>query len=286
MRIELRHFSFEPPAGFEDWTNYSFKDREDVRVLTVATGAPPEGATELGSLMADRKRDLEHGMGDALVIETEREGRVGGWPARLLTFTVADRGGRFREQWAVAFDGPESYLQISYAAPVDDPESGQRFEHIIRSVSSPETGARGFVRRWSGRFSLDVPDDLVPPRTYQFASGDDATHLVLSAFDLDDEEQVRNEPTLDQEVAEDEGLGAVDNRAVTALDAGPERGTAVSYTLDSETPDGAIRDWCRRVVLPRGDRVRIHLYGRTPVANRPALERAMTAWIDTFRATH
>ena len=101
MRISVNRFSFEAPQGFEDITNYTFKDRKRQELLTVTFGARPPEARDLHSLLATRRDNLE--MVPAPVkVEGEQDTRVDGLPGRMLWFTFEDAGVSYRERWAVA----------------------------------------------------------------------------------------------------------------------------------------------------------------------------------------
>lgn len=281
MRVELQQFSFEIPPGFDDWTNYSFKNREDDRVLTVSTGSRPPEASNLEALMSNRKSQLEQVIPGAVTLQAERDGSIGPWPARLLTFEVADRKRRFREHWAVAFDSPKTYIQISYGSPAENSESAEQFAHILRSVASPGSpGRTGFVRRWAGIFSLDVPAELFPPRTYQFTTSDEATHLALSAYTPSDSS--RHEPSLEQEASEDERRGTVSGKVAAEFTSEKGGGQSLTYVLESETPDGNILEVRRRVLLRLGEGARVHLYGRARADAAARLEQIMASWISSF----
>jgi hypothetical protein len=288
MRIALQQFSFEVPQGFEDWTNYTFKERAQTQVLTVSRGKRPREASDLRALLASRRAELERLVPGPLTMEAEVEGVIAQWPARLLVFSFVDRQTRFREQWAVAFDTPQTYVQISYATPAEDAAAAARFAHILRSVTPSGAPDRleapaGFVRRWAGICFLDVPEQLAPPRSYLFSTVDEKTQLVLTVYDLQD--PARPEPSLEQEVVEDAQRGTVSEQTLASFAIGASQGRFLTYIVEAETPEGQVRDTCRRALVQLGDRVRMHLYGRAQAADADWLEQIMTAWIRTFELT-
>ena len=198
MRIDLGDLAFTTPPGFTDITGYSFKAPGEKELCEVTGGALPMGVSDVDRLLAERRGELEDGLPGAIVIEGEGTTTLAGRPARTLTFAILDRTGRFRERWALALDTATSYLQISYSAREDNQFAAERFEHIIASASLAEVALSappGYVRRWVGKLWLDIPEHLLPPRTYKFLSQDEATRLQI-AFVTEASEPTISEDTI------------------------------------------------------------------------------------------
>lgn len=268
MRISVDRFSFEAPQGFEDITNYTFKDRKRQELLTVTFGARPPEARDLHSLLATRRDNLE--MVPAPVkVEGEQDTKVDGLPGRMLWFTFEDAGVSYRERWAVALPMPDTYLQISYAALADDEKAAERFAHILSSVvparkEPPPSSPPDFVRRWAERMSLDVPAALAPPPTYQFTAKDGAT-LVLSAYSND---PANRPPSEAAEKAQDSARGAeLGETQQTYFRGATAEGPILTYSVTSHDAALPPQEEVRRAHLTLAGGIVVHIAGRAPVGS-------------------
>lgn len=268
MRISLDRFSFETPQGFEDNTNYTFKDPKRQELLTVTFGARPPEARDLPSLLAIRRANLE-ALPNPVKVEGESDTRVDGLPGRMLSFQFEEAGASYRERWAVALPAPDTYLQISYAAPANDEKAAQRFQHMLSSVvparkEPTASSPAGYVRRWAKRMSLDVPAVLAPPRNYQFAAKDRAT-LVLSAYSND---PAMRAPTEIEERAQDSARGAELGETERSPFYSPHaEGLILTYSLTSHDPGLPEREEVRRAHLTLSDGTIVHVAARGPMGS-------------------
>ncbi len=290
MRISLDKFSFDAPPGFEDVTSYTFKDQRKRGLLTVTFGARPVEAHDLHSLLAIRRANLEMALAGDAKIEAESDVRVDGLPGRMLSFQFEDAGEKYRDRWAVALPGPDTYLQISYVALADDEEASHRFQHILASVvparkQPPTTSPPGFVRRWAKRMSLDVPAVLAPPRTYQFVSKNGTT-LTLRAYSSAPTMQA---PTEMEERAEDAAGGTELGETERLQFRGPNaEGLVVTYPLTSHDPARPEREVVRRAYLSLSGGISVHIAARAPLESaemEPAFQRLIKS-IQPSRRTH
>lgn len=280
MRIEMERFSFEIPAGFEDTTSYTFKDRKDLEVLTVTFGTRPIEATNLRSLMSLRRRNLDVVMPGAAKIEAETDTRVDGLAGRMLTFTFEDRKITFRERWAVALPTPEMYLQVSYVAPASDGKAETRFSHICQSVVAAQktplaATPEGYVRRWARRMTLDVPASLAPPRVYQFVAKDDGGIQLLVQYHNPRSADAPM-PTLQEDLAQDAARGAIGDHQSQGITGSYGSGSLTAYSV---TPAGDAGVWAyvADLVLGNGVRMRASLHG--PRASEARLRQVIERFV-------
>lgn len=284
MRINFEGFSFDSPAGFEDSSNYTFKDSSRRELLTVSFGARPAEATDLPALLALRRDNLDIVVPGKVTLEAEAGARVDGMAARTLSFTFEADGVLYRERWAVALPTPEIYLQISYVARAADSNAQQRFEHILRSVvparRTPTIATpSAYVRRWAKRMTLDVPKTLSPPRTIQFASL--TGHAVLGFQYFDAADAIARQRFLESEGREN--ANGKDRKAESVdTKLGPVE--IVSYMLTvpgNEDPPSAVR----KAAFTIGA-IQIEAFTRGPAAEASQMDGLFRQWIGTFETVH
>jgi hypothetical protein len=287
MRVSLDQISFNEPEGYEDATNYTFSDAAKRELLTVTIGARPPEATDLQALLTLRRENLEISAASKINIEGESNAQVDGMPGRMLSFTFADRGVEFRERWAVAFPGADTYLQISYLAPTGDQKAQGRFEHILRSLgpAMPEPVVNpdppGYVRRWAQQLTLDVPDTLAPPGTIQFVSPDGGVNLGFHYFDTKIPAARRR--LLEHKTLETQESQASDDREVEMIEARAGSIQYVSYTLKS--PYEPELSAVRRASLTIGN-AQVQAFVRGPATAATQLDQVFRQWINTFELLH
>jgi hypothetical protein len=282
MRIEMNRFSFEIPYGFEDTTNYTFKDQKDRELLTVSFSPRPEEATDLRTLMKLRRGNLDLVVPGAAKIEGESNTRVDSMPGRMLVFTFAENGVTFRERWAVAFPTADMYLQISYTAPARDARSGQRFNHILLSVvpaqRTPVTATpEGYARYWAKRMTLDVPASLSPPRVYQFVAGEDS-QIRLNVKYYDAQSGPAPVPNADQEMAQDAAVGAIGNQQSGPLTTAHGSGLVTMYSVKPPR-DAEIGVRTGELMLNNGVKVQASIRG--PFTAAPRLDQILAGFIQS-----
>lgn len=280
MRIHLERFSFDSPAGFEDSTNYTFKDSAKRELLTVSFGTRPPEADDLFSLLAIRRDNAEMVLAGKIHMEAEAEARIDGIAARMLSFTFEDSGIVYRERMAVSLPMPETYLQISYIAPTSVAKAQGRFEHILHSVvpakrSPTNTTPTDYIRRWAKQMTLDVPRTLSAPRSIQFSSTTDHSTLGFQYFDAVN--AAARPSFLEREYAEaSTGLDRKSESISTSL--GPMDMT--SYTLKTPGNEDA-PTMVRKVTFTVGG-VEVRAYGRGPVPSTVQLDNVFKQWINSF----
>lgn len=275
MRIDVGDLGFSTPTGFTDLTGYSFKAPADKELCEVTGGDLPPGVTDLDGLLAERRGELEDGLPGAIIIEGEGTTVLAGLPARTLTFAILDRTGRCRERWALALDTATSYLQISYSAREDNQFAAERFEHIVASASFAEvalSASPGYVRRWVGKLWLDIPEHLLPPRTYKLVSQDEATRLQV-AFVTE-----ASEPTIERELAQDTSLGEeVRERSSVEITTTELTGTLHTFKLARAQDGILLEDVVLRAHLQLHRIPVVHVYGRGPSVDALALRALVDA---------
>jgi hypothetical protein len=284
MRIEMDRFSFEMPSGFEDNTNYTFKDRNEQENLTVSFGERPPEATSLRKLMAVRRGNLDLEMSEDTKIEAEADTRVDGLPGRMLVYTFKSGNRSFRARWAIALPAPEMYLQISYIASAADAKAGQRFNHICDSaVAARKTvltaTPAGYVRRWAERMTLDVPLSLSPPLVYEFLNRENRDISLLLQYQ--EPQHPRTMPSTQEDLARDAAVGVIGDRQSRALAGDYGTGSLTSYSItalgESET-----RAHLADLALRNGVQLRVSIHG--PLGSDTELKQTLARFIQSIAA--
>ena len=123
----------------------------------------------------------------ALAIEPVSDMMIGTVPGAVLSFTAREGHFQFREWWAVALLDRVSYVQIIYHTSALNAAVGARLQRILSSVSlgenTPQRTVGGFARRRAGRISLDVPERLIPPSAFSFASSEGDVRLGIRIYE-------------------------------------------------------------------------------------------------------
>jgi hypothetical protein len=280
MRIHVGNLGFESPPGFNDVTGYSFKGPGGNELCEVSGGALPVGVSDLDGLVADRRSDLEDGMRDRAIVESTSDTVLAGLPAKTLTTAILDDRARVRERWTFALDTRETYLQISYSSRADDDAAEARALHVVASASFslPATPVpEGYTRRWTGKLWIDIPSHLAPPRTYQFVSADETTRLEVAFV------TAANQPSIDLSIEQDTTLGEEVRAQTSAAITTPAlTGTLHSYHLTRTEDEILIDELVQRAHLVRDGVPVVHVSGRAPSIDGPALEAAIQAIIDSL----
>jgi hypothetical protein len=277
MRVQLERFSIEPPAGFNDWTDYSFQLESRGEVLSVTSDSNPKTVIDLPSLTAFRRQDFERGMAGAATFESEGPAQLDDLPGHMLIYTFDDRGTRYRVRMVFALDTENSYIQLSYLTRADDAEADKKFKHILGSVTragKPDANrpGPGFIRRWAGKLVLDVPEYLEPPQTYYFLSLNEKTSLKLFVYDTRRSSQ--QIPVPEEEIRKETRSGEkVTARGSRSATLGKATGTIAVYYFADEKQPGVIKDACRLAHGMVTKETRVHLVGRAPAADEKTLER-------------
>ncbi len=284
MRIDLDHVSFELPRGFVDKTAYSFQTRDQEDELIVSFGARPPEATDLATMFALRKSNIDIIIAGQTEMGEESDTRLDGLPARMFWCRFEDGGVLYESSLAVALPMPDTYVQISYIYKAKDKQARERFHHILQSVvpargKVDSAAAPGYVRRWAERMTLEVPSTLIPPHVYEFVSQDRQFQLALYWFDSSDEE-----PTQSEDTAEDESTGTVSNRATETVQVGKGSALVVSYVLTKNDGVHATQESVRRAYLSLPTIARVHLEARGPLARSTELDAILNRWIQSFQS--
>lgn len=280
MRIQIGTLEFESPVGFKDITGYSFKSRDREELCEVGGGPLPLGVSDLDGLVADRRSDLEDGLPGLAIVQATGGAVLAGLPARTLTIGILDDEAPRREQWALALDTRETYLQISYGSRADNDLAEARFLHVVASASftlpAMEAPA-GYTRRWTGKLWIDIPSHLEPPRTYQFLSTDETMRLEIAIL------ADTAEPTIDAEIEQDSAHGE-EVRDQTSADLGTAdlTGTLHAYHLTRTEDDILVDDAVRRAHVQRDGAPIAHVFGRAPSVDEAALEAAVRELIESI----
>ncbi len=280
MRIHVGNLGFTTPKGFRDTSAYSFQTPDRKEKCEVEGGRLPREVRDLDAMLKDRRGDLEDGLRGVLVITGQGRAVLDGLPARTLTFGIREGGVGYQGSLALALDTPGSYVQIAYACRADDAEAVARFGHIVASASFTVEGSatpEGFIRRWAGKLWLDVPAHLEPPLTYQFLSPDETMRLLVSFV------RAGAEPSINSEIDEDTALGEVvkeRGRAdLTTPHAPYVSGTAYRFVLTRGEDGISYEDVVRRAHLAVDGVPAVHVYGRAPTIDEPALDAAFDALV-------
>jgi hypothetical protein len=170
----------EPPSGFEDLTDYTFRSADELRRLTVQcppVGKPPEEAIAVYLTCLFEVRDPQ-----PITIERVTVATVPAPGTFILCYTFSEPASvetedpkllHMRESCAFALLKDKVGVVVGYAYPADIEKGagGDTFARVLASIGSISTSApAGFTRRAVGKIALDIPADLAPPTTYSFAT--------------------------------------------------------------------------------------------------------------------
>ncbi len=186
--ITTRNVRFKIPAGYLDTTNYSFNEKNNQEQLSVNRTSFDQPVS-LDQLYKEKQDELSSGMGDKIKITEEGSANIAGINAKYMMFSFEDHGVTFFDRWAVVLLNPNNSILISYLTQNKD---NAIFNHILSSLTLSETGkpssaTKGYTRRQAGHnITLDVPEKLIPPNTYSFASEDKQILLSISAYSPDE----------------------------------------------------------------------------------------------------
>ena len=118
-----------------------------------------------------------------------------------LVMGETDRKIEYRRE-AFIFDTPSTFFYLKYVTTQNGAEIQKKFERMIESLevntadftgNTPATGD-GYIRRYSGNVTLEVPVDLIPARKFVYhkqragAAPDKDTAVVLALLEPDDQE--------------------------------------------------------------------------------------------------
>lgn len=183
MRLDACRLSIDVPDAFEDRTSYAFEEpfnpgkEAPPDRLSIGFEPLPESVAP-ADMTAHLRRALEKGGGGPSVLS---EGRVkaGSAEAATLSVTTPDApGGAF----VAALRWPGG-LMATLRYESSRPDGAAVFELVVASIRPIGVRAKpppGLVRRRAGRLWLEVPDDLVPPSAFHFATAGEQARLLVS----------------------------------------------------------------------------------------------------------
>lgn len=280
MRVNLDGWRFEVPAGFDDWTNYTFESPVQHESLNVTYGLVPLGVRSVDELLSNRHRDVETALEGHAQIEEPTTTVLDGLDARTLTFETGDAGERFRERWVMAIDTIATFFQVAYAWAADNADAPARFDHILKSVARhahpiPMTPP-GYIRRWGGQLTLDVPTHLRSPRTYVFVDEPHQLRLEVSAYDP----ATAKPPSLEQEAQRDTLAGdVVVHESTTTYGTLRASGMVTRYGLANRSAPTKVTTVVIRAQLTLLKGLRVSVCARAPASARDGMDRSFQQFV-------
>src|SRR5690242_18277815 len=96
--------AFEPPAGFRDWTHYSFTEPAQRELVKVGYGSVPNSAETARDVLMQRRGELAtlKDYDPELAVDPVTDVTAGTLPAAMLSFTGHEGHYEFREWWVIA----------------------------------------------------------------------------------------------------------------------------------------------------------------------------------------
>jgi hypothetical protein len=210
MEMQWNQVRFTVPPGYFDETSYSFKDKRRQELVEVNYGQTTPHAPDLGSVMEDRLAGLRNTYGDRAKVEPTSGTTLAGLPALQTSFQLSGENPITKEWWVMAMLAPNSYVLVSYTAPLIRKTATATFETIRKSVSlaksESDSAPPQFVRRSAGQISLDIPRVLDPPPVCLLETPDRKARITVSTYDA---KAAATPGPLSEAVAADTRYGAV-----------------------------------------------------------------------------
>jgi hypothetical protein len=192
MLIRLENFSFTVPASWRDTTSYHYKSAQQNLAFTVSFGRTNQTIL-LEQYVDQRRQELTDTMGNEVEFSPQTATEIASMPAIIQAFHFGERdqSQRYSEYWLTAFYAENQYFTLSYVGPKEDKTLKDTFEHIVTSSQISSNAKRievknGFVIRQANILSLQLPEQLQPPKHYTFVSPDSGLKLKVSLYPLEE----------------------------------------------------------------------------------------------------
>ena len=277
VTIHQDGITFAIPENLIDITPYDFRDNQRRESLMVGYGTLPRGVTTVEALMADRRKEYEFKSGTKIKPIIVSNGLILGLKARRLQFTI-DSELEVAGCWVVAILDNSNYIQISYGGREGD-TSVERSSHIFSSIRRagnwPQASA-GYKRRHAGTITLEVPERLNPPHTFQLVSFGEKIGVEIRLPNPDS-----TPTTLDMAVLVDASVGVVHNQQTKLLEGIDGQGSTISYYLTRSEPNTEAQFVRRSQLTVAGKTIQIS--GKAPLADAPELEAMLARVIASLQ---
>ena len=299
MEYHLDTAVFDVPPTLRDITLYSFGKPDKSQFIEI-NGSERE--TSLDTLAAEITDQATDGLG--LKLESSRDTRIDDLPARIVTFTGADRGAAFRQFFVLAIvpsstESRVKHLEIKYRTKENAETANAKLERMIKSARrtfqpSPSESSADFTRRFAGAVSLDIPNDL-RGGGFQFTLRDDSpaitdesvTFEVSEIRQSDDQavnqananqkdEKTGGEAKMEADIKTDLNSGGqILERATKDLSNAEYTGKVLSYAVNNAPPweKQPKNKLVRRAYLQISGDVEIRIVGRADSRKREILEQ-------------
>ena len=191
-RVVVEPFSYVPPPGYADVTNYAYRGESEVPRLKVHYVASLDGVGGLDAALADYQRQVERFLKAHVESVSPAPEPRGELAIRTLVFTFPGTGPKdpypsYREWCGFGRFPSGAGVQVEYVTSAGDVEGSRIYETVISGVRlagtvAPGTKpAPGYVYRSAGAAMLPVPVALKPPasRHYVFETGASKSRLTL-----------------------------------------------------------------------------------------------------------
>ena len=217
------------------------------------------------------------GLGATFAVEGERTDTLDGLPARRLAFVTDDEGVRYRESWAIALEPGDYYVQILLPLKGERRSCRARFERALRSATRSAAYDRttpppGFALCRAAGWTLLVPRDLSPPKTYALTSPDQQTSLEITPVGAG---APGAEPTPAEEVARFALSGGTAGPASTVnVSAAKALGTLTSYVVTEVGSTGTLT-WAVRSAHLAAAGCGVYILGCSPSGRADQLDAAL-----------
>jgi len=317
-RINLQTVSFSPPEGFEDKSNHSSfvkynKNGSEIerayashfntekRNLEFYRAAfyekferEKEKTKEFGQMVPATNPSMEVFLDKKVLIK-------GKYPALLIgksTSVNQANGNRETgyERDAYIFDTQSTAFALAYNTADNSSETQKRFERMIESLelNTPSFAgdaptSDGYVRRYSGNATVEVPVDLIPDRKFVYEKYRDEKDVdrekkVLRLTLLEPDDQEKLSEMKDADSIDKQHVGSIKNEMQKAVKTRHYTGelgefTKVNYEGFKTSEYSMARKWTR---LEAKDKTVIILQGTAPVGREKELGIELEKWMQTF----
>ncbi|HBY59585.1 MAG TPA: hypothetical protein DEH78_07160, partial [Solibacterales bacterium] len=236
----------------------------------------------IDAVLADRSAHIRSSMGEQVELEAPIPVTVITRAARQMDLTFSEKGGKYRERTVLVPYSGAAYFELTHRGL--DAVVKRKWEQILGSVQlggfPPEVPATapGFVRRSAGILSVDVPDELQPPKAYLFTAEQVRLSVSFRAIPgppLPLPQIIMKETTPGDVISEAKEFSV----ETAAGGCGFYR-----YQLTREGPaEDAVLAAVRGRLTLRGGAGLVHLYGQCPAPQASLLERGFALLVNSFR---
>ncbi len=281
MQMQIETIQIDIPKDMEDVTTYVFRSEDDDEELMITFDQSEPNGSDLDAVFADRREQVEMFLADEMSIEYEGSATLDGAQARILVFTFQDGDKSYRNRWVLLELRGEVFILLAYLTPLGQDPDSVVFEHILESISlqpgsMDNQPPKGYVRYNVRHIVLDVPQHLLPPQTYRFATEDERFEMEVAVYKPD--MPLHQPPTFDQEISFETATDAVIvAQKIVPGPSPPLRGQIRQYILRREDDGKVVENILRLAHFLFSNHIEVHLSIRAPHDALPELE---SRWVE------